>query len=67
MVYIVGFIGLVSGFFAGQLVLLHLLRQRSNKEILTDRSIRWTYGLLNWIIAGAGAYAAVLLYNIYAS
>lgn len=65
MVYIVGLAGLLLGFAAGQLLLLMLLRNRSNKEILTDRGIKWTYGLLNWIVAGAGAYAAVLLYGIF--
>ncbi len=65
MVYIVGFTGLVLGFFAGQLLLLFLLRQRSNREILSDKSIKWTYGLLNWILAGIGAYSAIMLYNIY--
>ncbi len=65
MVYIIGILGLLTGFFAGQVLLLYLLRHRSNREILSDKSIKMTYGLLNWAIAAAGAYAAVMLYKIY--
>jgi ABC-type antimicrobial peptide transport system permease subunit len=65
MVYIAGICGLIMGFFAGQIILLYLLRGRSNSEILNNKSIKWTYGLLNWGIALAGAYAGVTLYKIY--
>ncbi len=65
MVYVVGIIGLVCGFMVGQLVLLLLLKGRSNKEILSDGSLKWTYGVLNWLIAGVGCWAAVSLYGIY--
>lgn len=64
MVYIAGFAGLVIGFMVGQVVLFHLLRARSNRDLLNDSSLKWTYGVLNWIIAGAGAYAAVTLYRV---
>lgn len=65
MVYVVGAIGLILGFIAGQIILLRLLRNHSNKEILSEKNIIWIYGTFNWILAGTGAYAAVTIYNIY--
>jgi hypothetical protein len=65
MVYLVGLGGLIGGFMAGQLLLLFLLRHRSRRDLLTDRSIRWTYGLVNWAVAGLGVWLAVSLYNRY--
>ncbi len=65
MVYLVGLGGLIGGFMAGQLLLLFLLRHRSRRDLLTDRSIRWTYGLINWAVAGLGVWLAVSLYNRY--
>ncbi len=65
MVYLVGLGGLIGGFMAGQLLLLFLLRHRSRRDLLTDRSIRWTYGLINWAVAGLGLWLAVSLYNRY--
>ena len=65
MVYVAGILGFILGFFAGQMLLLKLLANRSNKDILNDKTARLTYGLLNWIIAGVGAYVFVFLYNYY--
>ncbi|MCB1562573.1 MAG: hypothetical protein R3D66_00500 [Alphaproteobacteria bacterium] len=65
MIYVVGLIGLIGGFIAGQMVLYFLLRHRSQEDILNDPSIKWTYGLLNWIIAGLGAYAFIMMYREY--
>lgn len=65
MVYVVGFIGFIFGFILGQLVLLHLLRERSRRDLVMDKSLRWTYGILNWIIAGLSSYSFVFMYNQY--
>ena len=65
MVYVIGIIGFIGGFIAGQLLLLRLLKDRSNEDLAQDRFVKWTYGLLNWIIAGIGAYSFVFLYNYY--
>lgn len=65
MIYVCGVIGFFLGFGAGQVALYYLLRNRSNKEILTDASIRWTYGLLNWAFAGLGAWLAMRLWTFY--
>lgn len=65
MVYVVGIIGFVGGFLAGQLLLLRLLKDRPTDEILNNKTLKWTYGILNWIIAGVGAYSFVFLYGQY--
>lgn len=67
MIYLVGLGGLIGGFMAGQLVLLFLLRHRSRKDLLEDRSLRWTYGLINWAVAAMGVWVAVSLYERYAT
>lgn len=66
MVYGVGFTGFVLGFAVGQMVLMVLLQHRSNREILKDKSIHWSYGLFNWLIAGLGAWLAVSFYKNFA-
>lgn len=65
MIYLAGLGGLIGGFMAGQLVLLFLLRHRSRRDLLEDRSLRWTYGLINWVIALMGLWVAVSLYERY--
>lgn len=65
MVYLAGFIGLIAGFVAGQGVLYVLLRNRAREELLSDSSLKWTYGVLNWIIAFAFSYLAMTLYKYY--
>ena len=65
MIYIIGFIGFISGFVLGQMILLALLKDRSRQDLLNDRTIRWKYGILNWMIAGLGAYSFVVLYRLY--
>lgn len=65
MTYVIGIIGFVFGFAAGQMALMVMLRQRSNREILKDKSIHWSYGLFNWLVAGLGAWLAVSLYALY--
>ncbi len=67
MIYVVGIVGLVGGFIAGQMLLYFLLRHRSREDLLGDPSVKWTYGLLNWMIAALGAYAFVSMYQQYFS
>ena len=64
MVYAVGVIGFICGFFAGQMLLAFLLRNRSNKELTSDSSLK-VYGLLNWLVAAGGAAAFVMIYRQY--
>lgn len=65
MVYLVGTLGFISGFMLGQLILLRLLRGYSNDELMSDKSLRWKYGLLNWLVALLSAASAVWLYDRY--
>ncbi len=65
MVYIAGFIGFIGGFALGLFLLGLMLKERTKRELLNDGSLKWRYGLFNWLIAGLGAYCAVLLYRLY--
>ncbi|MFK7839443.1 MAG: hypothetical protein AB8B83_03855 [Bdellovibrionales bacterium] len=65
MVYVVGTIGFFSGFVLGIFILSALLKDRSRRELLEDRGLKWTYGVFAWIIAAITAYAAVQSYNMY--
>lgn len=65
MLYVCALIGFVGGFVAGQMLLMVLLRHKSNREILHDKALHWSYGLLNWVVAGFGAWAGISLYTRY--
>lgn len=65
MITLIALIGFIGGFIFGQMVLYFLLRGRSKAELLQDQSLKWQYGVLNWGIALAGAYAFVLMYGVY--
>jgi len=65
MVYVVGTIGFLGGFALGLLILNRLLADRSRAELLEDRGLKWTYGLLAWIVAAIGSFAAVQSYSLY--
>jgi hypothetical protein len=65
MVYVAGIIGFIGGFIAGQALIFFILRHRSREDLLHDRNLRFTYGLLNWGIAALGAYCSVVMYNQY--
>lgn len=65
MVWFAGFIGLLSGFAAGQIILLRLLKDKTRHELLNDRDLRMRYGLFNWLIAIGTCLCAVALYRYY--
>jgi hypothetical protein len=67
MVYLVGVIGFIAGFFAGQTLLVYLLRDSgiSNKELLEDKALRFKYGMMNWLISVLGALMFVWIYKRY--
>ena len=65
MVYLVGMIGFILGFALGQVVLMHLLRSRTNTEILTDKSIRLKYGLISWGITFLCCYLSIRAYQFF--
>lgn len=65
MVYVFGIVGFFAGFALGVLMLKVLLRGRSNKELLEDTGLKWTYGLFVWIVAAVTSYVAVQSYYIH--
>lgn len=65
MIYLVGIIGFIGGFLAGQMLLYFLLRHKSNQELLEDKSLKVKYGLLCWGCAILGSYSFIELYQYY--
>lgn len=65
MIYVFGVIGFVCGFILGQGVLLYLLRARPREELINNKSLKWTYGVLNWVIAAISAYVFIALYHFF--
>ncbi|HTK85941.1 MAG TPA: hypothetical protein VL625_12730 [Patescibacteria group bacterium] len=66
MVWVMGIIGFIGGFFAGQMVLAYMLRNRTKQDVLDlmkDKHERLKYGMINWAIALAGAAAFVIIYR----
>lgn len=64
MNWIVGIFGLVCGFCAGQILLLFMLRYKTNEQLKADNSLK-IYGLLNWLIAFLGAATFLYIYRKY--
>lgn len=64
MVYLIGFLGFAGGFAFGQVLLMLWLKDRTRKELLTDRDLRFRYGLFNWGLAALCCYLAVKTYQL---
>lgn len=67
MIYATAIIGFLMGFALALKILAYLLRDRSRDDLLKDSSLRITYGLLAWAIAGITSYCSVFLYKYYFS
>lgn len=68
MVWLLGIFGFICGFFAGQMVLAYLLRNRSKEDVLEmmkDSHDRLKYGMINWGIAAAGALSFIKIYRTW--
>ena len=67
MVYLIGVIGFIVGFFVGQMLLVYSLRDSdlSNKELMEDRALRLKYGIFNWLIAASLSAVFIKMYNYY--
>lgn len=65
MIYVVGVIGFISGFFLGQIILLRLLKDVSTEDLLEDPALRWKYGTINWAIAVLGCVSAIHLFKMW--
>lgn len=63
MVYLFGLCGLVLGFGVGMFVIHLFLQNYRSHELIKDKSLRWTYGLAVWLIAGLCAWLGVWLYE----
>lgn len=63
MVYLYGIIGFIAGFSLGLGVINVMTRSYSSRELLNNKSLRWTYGLFVWLFAGIGGYGGVWLFN----
>ena len=64
MVYLFGALGLLVGFALGLFVINIFLQHYPTHELVKNKSLRWTYGLACWILAGFGAWAAVYMYQL---
>lgn len=64
MIYLVGFLGFIGGFVLGQALLLRWLKDRSNRDLLTDKELHMRFGLFNWALAALCCYLAVRLYQL---
>lgn len=65
MVYLFGVLGFLGGFMAGLIVINVFLQNISREKLMKDKSLRWTYGVAVWIMAGIGAYVGILLHGRY--
>ena len=63
MIYLFGVIGFVLGFAGGLFVINLFLKSYNKRQLMSDKSLRWTYGLAVWIFAGLGTYAGIWLYQ----
>jgi len=63
MAFVFGVLGLILGFGLGLLMISFFVNDIPKQTLLSDRSLRWTYGLPVWIVAGFGAWAGVIVYQ----
>ena len=64
MVWLVGILGFVCGFAGGLVLLNRWLKDRSNKDLMQDKSLR-SYGVFVWLVAAITSATAVWLYKYY--
>ena len=65
MEWVVGIIGFLVGFGGGIALLNRWLKDRSREELIRDKALHKTYGLIVWMIAGVTAAGAIYLYRYY--
>lgn len=63
MVYLFGAGGFILGFAGGLVIIALFLRSYSARQLIHDKSLRWTYGLAVWLCAALGTWVGVWLYN----
>lgn len=65
MVYVIGVFGFLTGLVFGQMVLFYMLRHKSREDLINQKNLRWTYGVLNWALAFAGLFIFIHIYKRY--
>ena len=65
MEWIVGIVGFIAGFGAGQLMLLRMLKDKTREELLSDKSLKMRYGMFNWLVAIGTCLCALAPYRYY--
>lgn len=65
MTYLIAGAGFIGGFSLGLYLISQFLKGRSRQELVSDKSLRWKYGLIVWVMAGLGAWSAVWAYGQY--
>ncbi len=65
MVYLFGILGFIGGFALGLMIIGQFLRGVKNRELIENRSYRWTYGVAVWVMAAIGAYVGVWMHGRY--
>lgn len=63
MIYLFGIIGFILGFAAGLAIINMFLRNYSGRELLKDKSLRWSYGLAVWLFAALGTWGGIEVYE----
>lgn len=63
MIYLFGLIGFVVGFAAGLFIIHLFLRSHTRRDLVQDKSLRWTYGLAVWIFAALGVWGGIWFYK----
>ncbi len=59
MVYVISIIGFIGGFALGLFLIQLFLKNKSNKDLLQDKGLKWKFGLIPWVTAIIGAYSAM--------
>ena len=64
MIYLFGLGGFIAGFVLGQMILSILLKDRTRRELMTNKALHLRYGLFNWLLAGLGLWLGIQLYHL---
>lgn len=63
MVYLFGAIGFVFGFAIGVGLINVILMRVPKDQLQKDKSLRWKYGTLVWVISALGTWAGVTIHS----
>lgn len=63
MIYVITIIGFIGGFMLGLFLIQLFLKNKSNKELLSDKGLKWKFGMIPWLMAVAGAYCTMMLWT----